>query len=518
MAGMNVKNGGAGRHARSGEGAVVGTWSPLGLPAFQATLLLVGLLTGLRIALLFSADHNLGPDEAQYWTWAKDLDLGYFSKPPMIAWIIAATTAVFGDGEAAVRLASPLFHMGTALLVFALARDLYDDRVAFWSALTFATVPAVWFSSGLITTDVPLLFFWALALLALHRTLTECSLRWALLLGISIGLGLLSKYAMLYFLLCTVIYLASTAEHRWLLGSRLGLIAIGIALLLFSPNILWNMTHDFSTVAHTAENARWWGQLFEFGDLLEFLGAQFGVFGPILFGALIWGLATRRSRGHEADRYLLCFVLPVILIVAIQAWVSRAHANWAATAYVAGSILIVAWLGRTPLGRRAVTASIGLHTVVGLALGALILYPALADALGRGQDFKRIRGWDSLGAMVVQKVDSDDGSPPYSAILTDDRHIHAELRYYARAAGLPVVNWDHDGVPQNHFEFAARIREDQGKRVLWVTRMDSGFDRITRHFDDHRFLSEETEPIGGGRHRVVHLYDLRGYHERFGSR
>ncbi len=517
MAGMNVDSGGTEQHARIGASPSTETWSLIGLSAFQATLLLVGSLTALRIALLFAADHNLGPDEAQYWSWAKDLDLGYFSKPPMIAWVIAATTAVFGDGEAAVRLASPLFHMGTALLIFVLARDLYDHRVAFWSALTYATVPAVWFSSGLITTDVPLLFFWSLALLALHRTLSERSLGWALLLGVSLGLGLLSKYAMLYFLMCAGLFLARAAEHRWLLWSRPGLIAGAVGVLLFSPNILWNMTHDFSTVAHTAENAKWWGQLFEVGGLFAFLGAQFGVFGPILFVGLIWGLVKRQARGRASDRYLLAFVLPVILLVAAQAWVSRAHANWAATAYAAGTILVVAWLSRIPIGRRVIPASIGLHTVLGLGLSALILYPALADALGRGQDFKRIRGWDRLGALVVQEIGAAEESP-YSAILADDRHIHAELRYYARSAGLPVVNWDHDGVPQNHFEFAARIREDQSARVLWITRMDSGFDRITRHFDRHRFLRTVTDPLGSGRNRVVHLYDLRGYHERFDTR
>ena len=103
---------------------MVGTWSPLGLPAFQATLLLVGLLTGLRIALLFSADHNLGPDEAQYWSWAKDLDFGYFSKPPMIAWIIAATTAVFGFRNLASKLFRRLHARGCHI---PLLRRIFDQ-------------------------------------------------------------------------------------------------------------------------------------------------------------------------------------------------------------------------------------------------------------------------------------------------------------------------------------------------------------------------------------------------------
>ena len=49
-------------------------------------------------------------DEAQYWTWAQNLDWGYFSKPPVIAWLIAASTALFGDGILAVKLSAILLY------------------------------------------------------------------------------------------------------------------------------------------------------------------------------------------------------------------------------------------------------------------------------------------------------------------------------------------------------------------------------------------------------------------------
>ena len=103
-------------------------------------------------------------DEAQYWAWSEDPALGYFSKPPLIAWIIGAATTACGADKSCVRLPSPLLHTATALAVFWLGRRLYDARIGALSALAFATLPGVSLSAGLISTDVPLLLCWALAL------------------------------------------------------------------------------------------------------------------------------------------------------------------------------------------------------------------------------------------------------------------------------------------------------------------------------------------------------------------
>ena len=81
----------------------------------------VAVVTLLRVAYL---GFNLLPlfgDEAQYWSWSLEPAFGYYSKPPMVAWLIAATTAVAGQGEFAVKLASPLTHAVTALMIFYMA-------------------------------------------------------------------------------------------------------------------------------------------------------------------------------------------------------------------------------------------------------------------------------------------------------------------------------------------------------------------------------------------------------------
>jgi hypothetical protein len=72
------------------------------LPLLTAFVVAVAMI---RVAVLIATPLNLGPDEAQYWSWSLTPSFGYFSKPPMIAWIIGASTAVCGDGEACIRLA-----------------------------------------------------------------------------------------------------------------------------------------------------------------------------------------------------------------------------------------------------------------------------------------------------------------------------------------------------------------------------------------------------------------------------
>ena len=86
-------------------------------------------LTALRVGALIAARTDLGFEEAQYWSWSRELDFGFYSKPPLLALVIRLTTALFGDGEAAVRLASPILHAASALVIMALAWRAADHML-----------------------------------------------------------------------------------------------------------------------------------------------------------------------------------------------------------------------------------------------------------------------------------------------------------------------------------------------------------------------------------------------------
>src|SRR5919108_5384238 len=113
----------------------------------------VAVITGLRLLWLALQPADLYPDEAQYWVWSQHPALGYYSKPPLVAWLIALTTAFFGDSEFAVRLSAPLLHAGAAIFVYGIGARLYDLRVGVWSAIAYASLPGVSVSAFIISTD-----------------------------------------------------------------------------------------------------------------------------------------------------------------------------------------------------------------------------------------------------------------------------------------------------------------------------------------------------------------------------
>ena len=102
-----------------------------------AMLAFVAAITALRVLWLWVQPAGLYPDEAQYWFWSKHLAFGYYSKPPLVAWLIALTTGLFGDSEFAVRLSAPFLAAGAAIFVYAIGARLYDRRVGFWSAIAY---------------------------------------------------------------------------------------------------------------------------------------------------------------------------------------------------------------------------------------------------------------------------------------------------------------------------------------------------------------------------------------------
>lgn len=462
--------------------------------------------TVLRVAALVFADADLGPDEAQYWVWSRDLDFGYFSKPPLIAWTIAATTALFGDAEWAVRLAAPFFHLGGAAFLFLLARKLFDPWVAFWSGLGWLLMPGVSFSSALITTDAPLLFFWCGALyfffdLALARPEGRSAFGPALCLGLMIGLGFLAKYAMTFFVGGALLALICAPALRRNLKPLDALIVSATAGALIAPNIFWNAANKFQTFAHTAANAKWGGDLFHPDRLLEFLGAQIGVVGPIAFGLLVWGLLTLRKRlgsaQPERQIALIAFAAPALLIVSAQALLSRAHANWAGVAYPAATILIALWAVRARLAP-VLAASTAFHGLAALVFMAIFTNFALADRVGLTNAVKRLRSWEATGAEIRK------AAAGYDAIVVDDRELMASLLYYARG-GPPIVSWNSNHKIDHHFEAFMGFETVEAPRALFVSESPSLI-ALENRYEAAAPAGEFSIDLHGGKTRALYMY------------
>lgn len=474
-------------------------------------MLWLGLITLFRLASLGTNATDLFFDEAQYWSWSRELDFGYYSKPPMIAWLIRALTSVCGDGEACVRAASPILYAATATVVFLIGRRLYEERVGFLAALVFATLPGVSFSSGIISTDVPLLLAWSVALLGLIMLIQVPVWRGALVMGAGLGLGMLSKYAMILFVPCTALYLLTTPERRHLVRDPRLYGALAIGALIALPNLAWNAANQFATLSHTADNANWGSSLFNPGRALEFFGAQFGVFGPILFAALLiitW--RAWRTGIAQPDRLLLYFAVPIIALFTLQGFISRAHANWAATAYVAGSILVTATMLRDQ-AMRWFRASMVLHvTAIGVIALGNMLAPSIAIPFVKNP-YERMLGWHLMAEATRDRLRfAERGGRPYRTILTDDRAVTAELLYYLRDEAIPITTWREGPSPRDHYELTRAFDAASPEPVLAVT-MRAGLAAIREHFRIAREIGRTRLKAGRAAQREVYFYHLEGY-------
>jgi 4-amino-4-deoxy-L-arabinose transferase-like glycosyltransferase len=478
------------------------------LPTLAFWALLLGL-TGLRIWFLRLDLIDLNFDEAQYWAWSRSFELGYFSKPPLVAWVIGATTALFGDAEWAVRLGAPLAQAIAALAVFGLARAMYGAWAGFWAGTGWLTMLGVWLSSAVISTDALLLPLWAIALYALWRLMLTRAWVWALALGGAVGLGVEAKYAMLYFPLCALLAAYWLKPVRSALAGGRGIVASLVAIALMAPNFYWNVRNGFVTAQHTAANAHFDApDLFRFNKLIEFLVEQAWVIGPLLFIALVvmfWRAATKASSLREEDKFLIAFILPPLLFVSVIAFISRANANWAVAAYPAAIVWLVGHLAAGVPGRRFLAAAIALNVALfAVAVTLVMRNPALAN---RFDGIREARGWEETAQQVAQRAAAGE----YTAVLVDDRTAFYELGYYwrelRRTTNLPPVRmWLRHGAARSSPEMTHPMRPDDGARVLVVHMTPGCVPLVADDFlNGLRSVERLIIPLGGDINRELEI-------------
>jgi 4-amino-4-deoxy-L-arabinose transferase-like glycosyltransferase len=254
-----------------------------------AVALIIAVFVVLRLIVVIASPLEIGPDEAQYWRWSRTLDFGYYSKPPLIAWIIALSTAVFGNGEWAIRFFAPILHGVAAYFLFLLGRRAFDNRIGAWAAAIYLLMPGVWLSSTIMSTDAVLLPAWAAALYFLWRLREQPNLASGAMAGAAIGLAMLGKYAALYLFVGAGLAALFDRDMRKAILSLAGVAAAAGALLVLSPNLIWNAANGFATVSHTADNANLSEAGFNPLHVFGFIGDQMAVFGPITLLVLFAG-------------------------------------------------------------------------------------------------------------------------------------------------------------------------------------------------------------------------------------
>lgn len=490
------------------------TRTPSARSMFAMALLALYCFTALRLIVSFVSPLQLGGDEAQYWSWSRELEWGYYSKPPLIAWAIAASTALFGQVEWAVRLPALLGHAAAAgLLGWAALRAYGSTRIAGWTVLVYTLMPAVFLSSQIMSTDAVLAPWWALGLVGVAHLGTGAKGPWGLAVGLAVGVGLLAKYAMLYFIIGLVLAAIVHKPLRQALLSWHGALGALLGGAIVAPHFWWNAQNDFATVSHTAANANLGGSLFNPGELLQFFIDQLAVFGPIAFPVLVILIALvvlRRDYTRPMDLVFVCFTAPPILTIMAQAFISRAHANWAAMAYLGGAILFAALLvnGRK---RWLATATVALHAALGLILMGAFARPQLAESTpGLGPSFanatKRMRGWMDTAEAVREAA-----VPLPTAILTDDRMVFYALQFYAPDIPVPLRMWQKNEGPENHAELVAPLEPELAGDVLVVNTIRDYTLRIEMDFAAFSRWRSANIQVALGKTRPIDFYRAAGY-------
>jgi len=428
------------------------------------TLAVVALVTALRVIALYYSKLDLFVDESQYWLWGQNLDLGYFSKPPLSAWIIRLTTELANSSNAFwVRLPAPLFHAATAIILAIWANGRFGPRAAFWAAASYITLPIVAVGSTVISTDTIMAPFFALGLLFYDQLLADGKRKFAVATALMIGLAIMSKYAGAYFLLLAAVAAVALPSYR-ISRANLGVIIV-VTIAVVSPNIYWNLTHDITTLDHTLDNINWLrsassGPTLDFGNLAEFFLGQFLVVGPVMFSSLLillWKF-PRDLRG------LLLFSTPVIALISVQALLSGAFANWAFAAYLAAVLATIPWLLRNH--PKWLWLNITTNGLLTIALPMMIIF---TDQLGigiRNALFQRTTGREYVSNQILDLA-AKNSAP---AIVASGRGILADLFYTGRNRDLAVYSVRPKGKPRNYYQQVFPYVADDTSPVLFITK------------------------------------------------
>lgn len=373
------------------------------------------LATLLRMVL--AATLPLVADEAYYWEWSRYLAFGYFDHPPVIAWLVAFGTAVFGDTTLGVRFFPVLCGAIAAFALADVAERLAGARAARFAALLLAVTP---FTIGFVlaTPDAPLLAAVAMTLALVVRALDPAATSRQALgawtgAGAAIGLAMASKFTAVF--VPTALLLAC-AIHPALRGQlkRPGpYVAVLVASLVMLPVLAWNAQHEWIAFRfqlghglNAVASGSWWQRE------LELLGGQLGLVTPILFVLLVAAIRRDYDPNGEPRRFALAQVALFCLGFFIySATRRRVEANWPAIGWLPALALLAAATQelRTMWERRALWLAGGLTALV----LAHVSFPFLPIA-ARKDPAARLRGWDALVAVAAPDAQTE-ASPRFLA-------------------------------------------------------------------------------------------------------
>ncbi len=259
-------------------------------------------------------------DEYYYFIWGKFPSLSYFDHPPMVGWIMMLSQNLTSFGEGAIRWPFILLSHFTLLIWTVILRPQIQSKKLSWF-LIIALLNPLWGLGAVIATpDIPLVFFWSLAIYFALEVLSKNRLTDYVGLGLSLGLGFLSKYQIVLFLPCIFLVIVQQRNLKKFLNYKT-LISIFIAALTCSPVFIWNYYNDWSSFSFQWEHgmaAKYWKWSFP----IEY------VFTQVLLALPPFLLFFFNKNSNWKKDPLLPFMVFPFLFFLYSSFKGRVEANW----------------------------------------------------------------------------------------------------------------------------------------------------------------------------------------------
>jgi hypothetical protein len=250
-------------------------------------------------------------------------------------------------------------------------------------------------------------------------------------------------------------------------------LALFVALLVFSPNLYWNISHQMPTFQHTADISQGSNHYGLHWDTLgTFLAEQVLIGNPIIVFAFVFAiLKFIKAPRSYLSWFCLSASLPILLVICLQALLSRAHANWAAPAYLGVCLLSLSYL------RQHARKLIALAFIFNIAFAALLYhYQALVakplDLKGTqsSDPFWAVRNWPQINELVAQELSAELPQSQWR-VASEDRAVLAQLQMSQKLAPGSALGWQRKNAPDNHFDQHFPLNVDLKLPVLLVTQV-----------------------------------------------
>jgi hypothetical protein len=348
-------------------------------------------------------------DELQFLSDARHLDWGFVAYPPFTPFVERIGLSLFGLSLVGLRLFSVIAQAAVIIVSGLMARDLGGGRLAqVTTALAVALSPLPIFEATEFQYTSFAMLWWVLVTWFTIRLLKTGNARWWLAIGGVLGLGLLTKYAVAFYIAGILVGMALSGSRRYF-ASRWFWAGVALALLIFLPNLIWLVRHDFISYRFLQHiHARDVGE----GRAEGFLPYQFLVCAN-LFAAPVW-LIGLYSFVRDRRYRMLAWMYLVPLIVF---WINKGRFYYLAEAYpvllAMGAVTCEGWVARTPpWAQRTVKAVFfaGLVTCGAYFFAGWVPFASsgsLRDfALDHSEDLREEIGWPELVQTVASIRDS----------------------------------------------------------------------------------------------------------------